>query len=172
MKKKWAELLRRLKLKWLMFITRQEPCTCPRRGEGGPWDASAKNEDAWEHGRLRWGTRDSDKWRWSWKPRTCSFCGGVCPVDAFKLLKEGWELEIAKGYKLYLYPPGYTEWLDNFSVTMKGLSKDDDVWSPVPPVKLYTMHYTPEEVEELNAILFRQRTKNKKLTGLGAQDDD
>ncbi len=67
-------------------------------------------------------------WRWPWAPRTCSFCGSAHPGDVRQLLAEGWTVEhTGKGYKAYLRPPR-------------------DLFSPVPPVKIYSWHVSREDL--------------------------
>lgn len=136
-----------------------EEMKCPRRPEG-PF--VFPEEDQWETD--RWGQREEDVWNWSWSPRTCSFCGGAHPEDVFKLIEEGWELDKTdKCYKAYLEPPGYAQ---AHAATLRAIraSKGGDldtsripsVWSPVPPVKVYTQHFTKEQVDRLNVAMKEQ----------------
>lgn len=156
---------------------------CPRR-EPGPW-RFAPGPDRWVTDRwtpdktealrrhaeadagLGPGTvahrgPHNDLWLWPGPvPRTCSYCGSVHPEDALRLLEEGWELELAKSYKLYVNPPGalarlgaFLEWA---RAGMPEGKQPRGPWSPVPPVKLYTIHCTPEQVERLNVFLDSQR---------------
>lgn len=136
-------------------IRRVEDQTCPRRGEGGV-SARFPLPDYWETG--RWATTQEEHdaevaadqaeakkkgytlisseywWRLGVPPRTCSFCGGAHPDDVNALLREGWLVDPTdKHYKRYLAEPDGTQ--------------------PVPPVKVYTMHFTAEQVTEFNAIL-------------------
>lgn len=102
--------------------------TCPRRmGELGPWERG-DGLDYWtrtgwsrleniRHRITAWWRKQPVNSRWSaWlsksrKPRTCSFCGGIHPEDAIRLIEEGWESERTdKRYKHYLYPAGYRDW--------------------------------------------------------------
>jgi len=132
---------------------------CPRRPEG-PF--VLPEEDKWETDRwdLDWA-----KWNWSWRPRTCSFCGGAHPEDVFKLIEEGWELDKTdKCYKAYLMPPGTAQAVQATLRAIrasKGGALDDSripsVWSPVPPVKIYTMHFNKDQVDQLNQLLAKQR---------------
>jgi len=99
----------------------------------------------------------NDEWLWPGDvPRTCSYCGSIHPVDALRLVSEGWEVEgTGKSYKRYLNPPGYRNVLqDYFDAKCSGEKrwKNAYPWSPVPPVKLYVDHLTRDQVERLNAI--------------------
>lgn len=70
--------------------------------------------------------------------RTCSYCGGVHPNDALRLLEQGWHLDrTGKSYKVYLEPP------HGFQL--------------IPPVKLYTPHCTQEDLDLLNEALRANR---------------
>lgn len=100
-------------------------------------------------------------WEWPWYPRTCSFCGGVHPADALRLVHEGWEVEWSdKGYKAYMNPPGYRAAMSRI---MDATRKREPTgakhwsWSPVPPVKLYTQHFTEQDAAEFNAALAKRR---------------
>lgn len=78
-------------------------------------------------------------WEWPWQPRTCSYCGGVNPDDAIRLMFEGWHTGgTTKGYKFYMEPPP--------------LDVDGRRWHPVHPVKLYTYHFNEDQLERLNSI--------------------
>lgn len=132
-----------------------EKMTCPRRSEGPGWDV--KESDRWRDD--NWGP--NDRWQWSWQPRTCSYCGGVHPEDAIKLLGEGWENEFStKAYKGYLNPPGTAQ---KDATILHRLRKDGDlsvapsVWSPTPPVKLYTMHFDADQMARLNMAIVGAR---------------
>lgn len=133
--------------------------TCPSRmGQMGPWERK-ENLDFWET--HRWGpyySAGTMKWPDGFaKPRTCSFCGSVHPEDAIKLLEAGWEAEHAKSYKRYLNPPGsqaHTE------AVISRIRERNDTFiepqhvSPVPPAKLYTWHFTNDElIARFNAAL-------------------
>ena len=102
-------------------------------------------------------------------PRTCSFCGGVNPEDAIALIRDhGWEVEATgKAYKRYLQPPGsrfrhatlLRKMRERRAAGLMGdavtdaVNETPSVWSPVPPVKLYVQHFTPEQIEEFNEAL-------------------
>lgn len=129
--------------------------TClSRMNQLGPWEHE-ENLDTWETD--RWGTRDTNKWEWKWKPRTCSFCGCVHPEDALKLIEEKWMAERTdKGYKAYLHPPGYLGGLTETLVNMRaGVDPVEAIknigWSPIPPTKLYRWHFTAEQWDKLGA---------------------
>ncbi|WP_423396072.1 hypothetical protein [Burkholderia sp. LMG 21824] len=101
---------------------------CPRR-----LVAVATPEDEWRDD--RWSRDDSD---WpdvcTKPPRTCSYCGGVNPDDVIPLLIAGWHVEpTTKYYKFYL--------------------NDQQGQSALPPVKVYLMHWTREQVERADAVL-------------------
>lgn len=82
-----------------------------------------------------------DRWEWRWQPRTCSYCGGVHPDDAIRLISEGWRSGgTTKSYKRYLEPSGK--------------------WSPVPPVKLYVHHFDDEHIKRFNAALDAYRKRS------------
>ncbi|MBY0512749.1 MAG: hypothetical protein K2P78_02415 [Gemmataceae bacterium] len=106
---------------------------------------------------------ENDLWLWHWgPPRTCSFCGGIHPEDAIRLLTEGWEVEgTTKGYKRYLRPPGTHAKNEAIMASLRGGAPAEApaVWSPVPPVKLYVQHLTEEQIERFNAALRAGRKK-------------
>lgn len=141
--------------------------TCGRRMiEYGPWERK-ENLDTWQAD--RWDRKDN-RWNWPWKPRTCSFCGGIHPEDAIKLLKEGWEIETTgKSYKRYLEPPGYREAMTKIMRNVKARnldSKDNpfenkETWCPTPPVKLYVAHFDQEERNLFNIELDKKKKKEK-----------
>jgi hypothetical protein len=107
------------------------------------------------------------------QPRTCSFCGGIHPDDAVELLRAGWTVDCTgKSYKRYLEPPGHRaflaecearrqRWYDTIEASpdvrdVHSLREPDPTPrhpSPVPPVKLYTHHFTPAQIEAFNAAL-------------------
>jgi hypothetical protein len=161
-----------------------EPQFCPRRGEapqgliGGP--------DWWERGRWAATQEESDAEvaefmaahprggighvLWSYggeQPRTCSYCGGIHPDDAITLIRAGWEVDpTTKSYKRYLEPPGYAAgqqlWREynlrnGYGKTPTGEAKPVTISSPVPPVKLYVMHFTPDHIGAFNAALEARR---------------
>lgn len=110
----------------------EELQTCPRRvGELGPWEYK-DNLDRWK--RSKWHSYyKSNRWPDDFeKPRTCSFCGSVHPDDLVDLLKKGWRVgNTDKSYKKYIEAPiGYK--------------------SPIPPLKLYVMHCSQEQINKLN----------------------
>lgn len=154
--------------------------TCPRRMQDiGPWERKegidtwrtdrwnadteaqrAKNaaEIAAGEGRVHL-SETHGMWLWPWGPaRTCSFCGGIHPEDAIRLAREGWEGQpTTKGYKWYLNPPGTEQKREAF---LRSLTAPEivapSVWSPVPPVKLYVMHFDAAQAEAFNAELKRR----------------
>jgi hypothetical protein len=132
-----------------------EPQTCGRRmSDFGPWKRE-EGLDSWERGRWAPTRENADAevaefiattspgssmgdpmWRWGGEqPRTCSFCGGIHPDDAVALIKAGWRVGVTdKRYKRYMEPPQGTGY-------------------PLPPVKLYTQHFSPEQIAAFNAAL-------------------
>lgn len=102
-------------------------------------------------------------WQWDWVPRTCSFCGSVHPDDVVRLIGEGWFVEIAKGYKIYLHPPGYEAAYKARIRQIRGEIAESEVpkvWSPFPCVKAYSMHASQEQRDVVNRALDNQRTRN------------
>jgi len=109
---------------------------------------------------------DHDEWRdnrwsefpWSWTPRACSFCGGLHPEDALRLVAEGWEDEMTdKRYKGYLHPPGHRQSMDGaFRKMDRGtdpitaMEQRPSIPSVTPPAKFYGWHFTPSQLAELN----------------------
>lgn len=80
---------------------------------------------------------DMDSWYGAWVPRTCSYCGGIHPEDALKLMDEGWRIEgTTKSYKRYMQPPASLK-----------------PWSMVPPVKIYFQDWTSEQGDLFNSKL-------------------
>ena len=139
----------------------EEKQTCSARmSQPGPWEY--KNSlDHWQTTRWCWLARVIDhlkyreggtSWPWHWKPRTCSFCGGVHPEDAIKLVRDGWEVEgTTKAYKRYLQPPGYRQWCKELSTTIGiGPFPLPPHPPPVPPVKVYTYHFSEAQREQFN----------------------
>lgn len=163
--------------------TTNEKQTCPRRtGELGPWKRD-EGLDEWERDRwcataeesaaksAEWNAEHPDNgWQMPddhmlWKgepwmmPRTCSFCGSVHPDDAILLMSNGWEVEATgKSYKRYLNPPGTAQRLATLMRRLDAREPEPfravpSVWSPTPPVKLYTMHMSEAQVGVFNAAL-------------------
>lgn len=153
--------------------------TCPRRmTEIGPWKYE-ENIDHWRADRWtdnhrkarlirkRWLRRNPngvcsdtmDEWIWGGAvPRTCSFCGGIHPEDALRLMADGWCAEsTTKFYKRYLHPPGWAEAMrHNMRPDRRPADEGDLIEipaSPVPPIKLYVQHFSREQVERFNALI-------------------
>jgi hypothetical protein len=110
--------------------------------------------------RTNWHIRRATNDLWLWPgdpPRTCNFCGGIHPEDAIRLVTEGWEVQATdKDYKRYLHPPEYKKRQDAaFEQYRRTKSFDDvpEIWSPVPPVKLYVQHLSEEQVAQFNDAL-------------------
>ena len=154
-----------------------ETVICPRRAEGvlpgypdhDEWVTNhwIADHDEAERKRQEWLANNPNssigatqgEWLWSWgPPRTCSFCGGIHPEDAIRLISEGWEVDpTTKPYKRYLEPPGMRQ---KHKALIAALDRGDDsfrsvpsVWSPGPPVKLYTMHFDQDQIDRFNAAL-------------------
>jgi hypothetical protein len=160
-----------------MRITHHGEQACPRRGENA-LSSRLPLPDTWDRGRWA-ATREEAEAEVAefmaenptgsigevlWpgphpQPRSCSYCGGIHPDDAVTLVRAGWESEdTTKSYKRYLQPPGYRAYMNRLldagydvAHVEKGTS------SPVPPVKLYTMHFAREQVKEFNAALDLQK---------------
>ena len=105
-------------------------------------------------------------WEWPWQPRTCSFCGGVHPEDAARLVQEGWEMHgTDKGYKHYMEPPGsrarHARIMQSIHVLEEPARRAEvwQGWSAVPPVKLYVQHFNSEQIKVFNAVLDSVRTR-------------
>lgn len=159
-----------------------ETTTCPRRmQEIGPWKYEP-NLDSWQTNRwltdpeevaklhaeieakstskINWGLYN-DLWLWesSPPPRTCSFCGGINPDDAIKLIEQGWEAESTyKRYKRYLNPPGNQTRHEAYLASCRDPNREPgqgvpSIWSPTPPVKLYVQHFSDDQIAKFNAII-------------------
>lgn len=105
-------------------------------------------------------------WNWSWEPRTCSYCLGIHPDDAVKLLEEGWEVETTgKSYKRYLNPPGTSQRTQRLIKKIREKPADPkdcfkgvpSVWGPAPPVKVYLWHFAEDDAKRFNDALDEQR---------------
>lgn len=103
-----------------------------------------------------------DLWLPEWPapvPRTCSFCGGCHPEDVLRLMAAGWESEATdKWYKRYLHPPGFHAHIAAAAAAPGGpgagfLSFPD----PIPPVKVYVMHFTDAQIDRFNRIIDARR---------------
>jgi hypothetical protein len=119
-----------------------------------------------EEYRTKWFVRgeNADLWHWSGEvPRTCSFCGGVHPEDAIRLVSDGWEVEsTSKSYKRYLTPPGSALRHHAFLASLRDRSREPgegvpSVWSPTPPVKLYAMHFDADQIGRLDDAMRKSR---------------
>lgn len=150
-------------------MTEKQVQSCPRRiHEIGPWEHKP-DLDAWETNRWTTdavadkkriekyekenpgGSAGTQLWLYtSDVPRTCSFCGSVHPEDAIALVREGWVIDPStKKYKAYLEPPGYNEHMREVISKIRKM-QDEKIprrWSPTPPVKVYFMHFTQEQVD-------------------------
>lgn len=134
-------------------IPQKDRFMCPRRNEAGPWRQVQEDywrQDYWEKG---------ENWKLTFVPRACSFCGGINPEDAKRLIEMGWEIEpTTKGYKRYMHPKGYREYMNATlkSIKEKGDMPKDyiaDYWEPKPPVKLYVMHFDVDQRKSFNIAL-------------------
>ncbi len=129
--------------------------SCPRR-----FISNAMENDGWDTN--RWESRgpaDGVTYfpQQFTPPRTCSYCGSVHPEDALKLMEQGWEVESATGksYKRYLHPPGYGRYLMR-RLGVPDVSEPRDYRDSTPPVKLYVMHLTAEQIDKFNQLLAKQ----------------
>lgn len=128
------------------------------------WETARQRDFDWFGRRARWigqtfnwysgGTR----WEWPWQPRACSYCGGGHPDDIIRLLREGWEIEgTTKPYKRYVAPPriGVRALSGPYCDDHKGqpIKLPVRAWSPVPPVKLYTPHFSEEQIKIANDLI-------------------
>jgi len=149
--------------KWISSIG-SEKIRCPRRDEG-PAGLMFPGPDHWRPGKTHWESRKSDYWPADYlKPRTCSFCGGVNISDAIHLIKKGWEIEPStKDYKWYLNPPGYYEHCIKLRSAIGNQERTNQVFkeskykSAIPPVKIYGMHASAEQIKELNRLYDKQK---------------
>lgn len=110
--------------------------SCPRRFVAGATESDGWDTDRWEPR----GASDTSTFfpQGFQPPRTCSYCGGVHPQDALDLMQKGWRIEATdKSYKRYMHPPHGTR-------------------EASPPVKLYVMHLTPEQIDRFNSLLSKQ----------------
>lgn len=128
--------------------------SCPRR-----FMAGAQEADGWDTNRWEPRNRPDDATFFPPQftpPRTCSYCGSVHPEDAIALMEKGWEVETSsKSYKRYMHPPGYVrQQLRLFEVP--GMKEPKGYREPTPPMKLYVMHMTPDQIDRFNSILAKQ----------------
>lgn len=144
--------------------------TCPSRmSEPGPWEQK-ENLDHWDTN--RWGPYYMGRWPEQFhRPRTCSFCAGVHPDDAIKLVEQGWEVEVTgKFYKRYLHPPGYHKYITGVLKALQEYKNEpssdsrpteqlDEFKEPIPPVKLYVAHLSLEQAERFNRVVSQLPTK-------------
>lgn len=152
-----------------------EKQTCARRmTEMGPWEY-AEGLDEWRSDRWLADREEAERakaeyeakypgslaaltdWRWpGGVPRTCSFCGGIHPEDAIRLVSEGWEAGgTTKGYKAYLEPPGTMTRHEAFLASIRDHGREPgegvpSVWSPSPPVKVYFQHFSRGQVDRFH----------------------
>jgi hypothetical protein len=78
-------------------------------------------------------------------PRTCTYCGAAHPDDALALMRQGWLVEgTGKQYKRYLQPPR--------QVPHENDEAPRPYRSPVPAVKVYSMHFTEVQIEQFNFL--------------------
>ena len=75
-------------------------------------------------------------------PRACSYDGGIHPEDAIELVRDGWTIQTTdKEYKKYMqHPSGRVRFL--------------------PPVKVYSWHFSEDQKNRFNETLFRVRQRN------------
>jgi hypothetical protein len=123
-----------------------EKFACPRRADAPEGEAL----DYWRAGGERWNINGA---RWpesSNMPRVCSYCGGVHPGDAIALLADGWSLGLSEQhYKFYMQP-------------------DSGEADPLPPLKLYLMHFSQTEVLRADDVI---RARRAFMTATHSHDD-
>ncbi len=125
-------------------------------------------------------------------PRSCSYCGGVHPADAVALIRRGWRVEsTTKCYERYLHPPGSTDPIaeariedERFKTLIaegkpfhearetvlreraeRWQARSARVHEPIPPVKLYTQHFTESDRVAFNDALQRVDAREKATSG-------
>jgi hypothetical protein len=155
---------------------------CPRRAESGRYHPEGPLLDRWDADtwvpKPDWKPRVDTTypkemvggvvWKWPWAPRSCSFCGGLHPEDAIRLIEEGFEVEATdKSYKRYLHAPGFRLRMMQFNgyarqdqgeiveLTTEEAEKHARYFSAAPPLKLYVPHFSPEQIERFNAALMK-----------------
>ena len=162
------------------MINRRTPVAshrCGRRDDmfGGVADKAFPGPDQWMTG--NWAANDEERRadiaEWMAKypegsigntqwpgpgemPRVCSYCGGVHPDDAVRLIREGWTVAgTDKGYKRYMEPPGYRAWCRRVDECWpdRAAAGDPPAALPIPPVKVYTQHFSEEQITAFNAAL-------------------
>ena len=102
---------------------------------------------------------------WLWDcapPRVCSFCHCIHPLDALKLVRDGWELELTGEVgRRYLFPPGTRQrTLD----VLKGLSDgsivekaEPPIWKVFPAVQINFAHWTERQKRELERLIYSHK---------------
>lgn len=104
---------------------------CPRRLISLTRPHDEWCSDHWDYTRDYWPVTAP-------KPRTCSYCHGVHPDDVIPLLVAGWNLETTdKPYKFLVKPPSGEP--------------------PKPPVKVYLMHWSQEQVCRADEVMRARR---------------
>lgn len=102
-------------------------------------------------------------------PKTCSYCGGAAPQEVLRLMREHEFEPVAttKSYKQYLAAPGYYLYqarLNEFFADKENVGKTPfltselleaprDYRDAIPQIKVYTAHFSTEEVEEFNKLV-------------------
>lgn len=97
------------------------------------------------------------------KPRVCSFCGSAHPDDAIALVKLGWEVHAPNDpRKRFLHPSGHRQYVERLwhdvmaEADGSPMEKAPEVRSPVPPVRIYTQHFSSGQIVAFNEALARQ----------------
>ena len=91
-------------------------------------------------------------WTWTeWVPRTCTYCGGIHPEDAIRLVRDhGFEVSpTGKKYKRYIEPPGRRQAV----VAAVQSGEGPVVRGAVPPIKLYVWHFDADSAARLNEAM-------------------
>jgi len=124
-------------------------------------EAERQNADAKAKGHNSTSYPNERYWLWPKElgpmPRTCSYCGGIHPADAIKLVLEfNFDVEgTTKGYKLYLHGPGYTARMKRMLEQMRGGTDPVEAASAsgspeiYPPLKAYSPHFTDDQWRQL-----------------------
>lgn len=130
-----------------------EAQVCPRRkSSSGPF--KGVGEDQWLIG--DWLSRTSYWPTTDRHPRCCSFCGGIHPDDAIRLVQAGWDvIGTNKSYKRFLEPPGLFEASKAAIKTYRKTGKlvKEKIRNPDPKVVLFTYHFSIKQAESFNDSL-------------------
>jgi len=143
---------------------------CPRRmGDFVVTDTDYWKNDRWGNGQWPEGVGA--------QPRSCSYCGCAHIDEVITLIRDyRWEIEPStKIYKWYINPPGHRLFLEEVArqfeledvdpIIIENLS-NNRVRLGGPPMKIYGIHTTHEQRQELQKLfLERVRTLRNFTTG-------